>query len=99
MQFRKSVWKYPFNFNNFNIFKENIKIFDRNITLTTKHLDKTLRCYKGNIVGKLYVTKQHLGYKLGSFFITKVLGERVAYRKRQKQLLKKQKNKKNIKNK
>jgi len=38
-----------------------------------------------------------MGYKLGSFFITKVLGERVAYRKRQKQLLKKQKNKKNIK--
>jgi hypothetical protein len=34
-----------------------------------------------------------LGYKLGSFFITKILGERIAYRKKLKLLLKKQKQK------
>jgi hypothetical protein len=36
-----------------------------------------------------------LGHKLGEFFITKVLGERIAYRKKQKMLLKKKKNKQN----
>jgi hypothetical protein len=34
-----------------------------------------------------------MGHKLGEFFITKVLGERIAYRKKQKMLLKKNKNK------
>jgi len=41
----------------------------------------------------LLITKQHLGHKFGEFFITKVLGERIAYRKRLKLLLKKNKNK------
>jgi hypothetical protein len=30
---------------------------------------------------------------MGEFFLTKILGERIAYRKRQKMLLKRQKNK------
>ena len=42
------------------------------------------------------VTKQHLGFKLGSFFPTKVLGERIAYRKKQKALMKKNKNKQKL---
>jgi len=41
----------------------------------------------------LEITKQHLGHKLGEFFLTKVLGERIAYRKKQKLLLKRSKNK------
>jgi len=65
---------------------------DRNITLTSKFLYKNLKCYKGKVVGKLDITNLHLGHKLGEFFVTKVLGERVAYRKRLKLLLKKQKN-------
>jgi len=64
---------------------------DRNITLTSKFLYKNLKCYKGKVVGKLEIGNQHLGHKLGEFFVTKVLGERVAYRKRLKLLLKKQK--------
>lgn len=92
MKIKKACWKYPFSFNNFKM-KDNIKIFDRNITLTTRHLDKVMYCYKGKVTGKLLVTKQHLGHKLGEFFITKVIGERVAYRKKQKALMKKQKNK------
>jgi hypothetical protein len=39
--------------------------------------------------------KNHLGHKLGEFFTTKVLGERIAYRKRLKLLLKRKKNKVN----
>jgi len=69
------------------------KTLIRNVTLTSKYLNKTYRCYKGNVIGKLLITKQHLGHKLGEFFITKVLGERIAYRKRLKLLLKKNKNK------
>ena len=42
------------------------------------------------------VTKQHLGFKLGSFFTTKVLGERIAYRKKQKALMKKNKHKQKL---
>lgn len=49
-------------------------------------------CYKGKVVGKLEINKLHLGHKLGEFFLTKVLGERIAYRKRQKLLMKKAKN-------
>jgi len=40
------------------------------------------------------ITKNHLGHKLGEFFITKVLGDRIAYRKKLKLLLKKKNNKK-----
>jgi ribosomal protein S19 len=59
-------------------------------------LDKKLECYRGLNVGKLLITKRHLGHKLGEFFLTKVLGERIAYRKRLKLLLKKRKNKSNL---
>jgi len=52
--------------------------------LTTSYLDKKLDCYKGQNAGKLLVTKNHLGHKLGEFFTTKVLGERIAYRKKLK---------------
>jgi ribosomal protein S19 len=79
--------------NSFIVNKENEKIFKRNITLTSKFLNKGLKCHKGKVFGKLLVNNQHLGFKLGSFFITKVLGERIAYRKRQKLLLKKSKQK------
>jgi len=92
MRINRSSWKFPFNQFNFKIYKE-AKVFDRNITLTTKFLDKNLKCYKGKVIGKLLINKQHLGHKLGEFFITKVLGERIAYRKKQKMLLKKNKNK------
>jgi len=65
----------------------------RNVTLTSRFLGKSYKCYKGKVIGKLLIAKQHLNHKLGEFFITKVLGERIAYRKRLKLLLKKNKNK------
>jgi len=58
-----------------------------------------MECHKGLNTGRLIITKNHLGHKLGEFFTTKVLGERIAYRKRQKMLLKRKKNKQNIKKK
>ena len=93
MRIKRSSWKFPYNPNSFFYYKKKIKTLDRNITLTSKFLYKTFKCYKGKIVGKLEITKQHLGHKLGEFFLTKILGERIAYRKKQKLLLKKSKNK------
>jgi len=80
-------------------YKKEKKTFNRNITLTSFFLNKKLDCYKGSNVGKLLVTKNHLGHKLGEFFITKILGERIAYRKKLKLLLKKKKNKTDLKKK
>jgi ribosomal protein S19 len=99
MRVKRAGWKFPFNFNVSHFHKKEKKTYNRNITLTTSFLDKKLDCYKGKTVGKLLVTKNHLGYKLGVFFITKVLGERIAYRKKLKLLLKKKKNKMNLKKK
>jgi len=93
MKIKRSVWKFPYNPYNFYIFRKNIKTLSRNITLTSKHLYNNYKCYKGKVTGKLEITKQHLGHKIGEFFITKILGERIAFRKRQKLLLKKTKNK------
>jgi ribosomal protein S19 len=96
MNIKKSIWKYPFDIVKHNFFKvgENIiKCQNRNLTLTTKFLNKTLRCHKGKVTGKILIQQQHLGYKLGEFFITKILGERIAYRKKQKAIMKKNKNK------
>jgi len=87
MKIKRSSWKFPYNLYNFNMLNNNDKVLNRNITLTTKFLNKNLKCYKGKVFGKLLVSTQHLGYKLGTFFITKILGERIAYRKRQKLLL------------
>lgn len=89
---KRSCWKFPYNNSNFIFFKKN-KTLARNVTLTNSFLNKIFKCHKGKVIGKLLITKQHLGHKFGEFFITKVLGERVAYRKRLKLLLKKNKNK------
>jgi ribosomal protein S19 len=97
MNIKRSGWKFPFSFNVSYYYKKEKKTYNRNITLTSSFLDKKLDCYKGSNVGRLLVTKNHLGHKLGEFFTTKVLGERIAYRKRLKLLLKKKKNKVNIK--
>lgn len=99
MNIKKSGWKFPFNFNVSYYHKKDKKTYNRNITLTTSFLDKKLDCYKGLNMGKLLVTKSHIGHKLGEFFTTKVLGERIAYRKKQKLLLKRKKNKVNLKKK
>lgn len=98
MKIKKSSWKFPFSIIKRSVFKNKaegnvIKCFNRNLTLTTKLLDTTIKCHKGKTIGKLTIGQQHLGYKLGSFFITKILGERIAYRKKQKLLLKRQKQK------
>jgi len=93
MRIKKSIWKFPFNNKTFYFCKGNVKTFKRNITLTNSFLNQTLKCHKGNIYGKLMIGNQHLGHKLGEFFLTKVLGERIAYRKKQKLLLKRRKNK------
>jgi len=81
------------------ILKKIKKTYNRNITLTTSFLEKKMECHKGLNTGRLIITKNHLGHKLGEFFTTKVLGERIAYRKRQKMLLKRKKNKQNMKKK
>lgn len=99
MKIKKSGWKFPYNFNISFFYKKEKKTYNRNITLTTSFLNKTINCHKGNTVGKLLVTKNHIGHKLGEFFITKVLGERIAYRKKLKLLLKRKKNKTNLKKK
>lgn len=96
MKIKRASWKYPFNKIQRSYYKNDdnyVKVYNRNLTLTTQLLNKQIRCHKGKVVGKLLVNKQHLGYKLGEFFITKILGERIAYRKKQKLLLKKNKNK------
>lgn len=96
MRIKRSSWKYPFTLINRSTYKvdDNVfKVYNRNLTLTSSLLDKQVRCHKGKVVGKILITKQHLGFKLGSFFTTKILGERIAYRKKQKLLLKKNKKK------
>jgi ribosomal protein S19 len=99
MKIKKSIWKFPFTVNVPYFYKKEKKTFNRNITLTSFFLNKKLDCYKGSNVGKLLVTKNHLGHKLGEFFITKILGERIAYRKKLKLLLKRKKNKTDLKKK
>ena len=99
MKIKRSIWKYPFNIISKNVYKVEdnfFKVYNRNLTLTNSLLNKQIRCHKGKVVGKLLVTKQHIGFKLGSFFITKVLGERIAYRKKLKLLQKKNKNKQKL---
>jgi ribosomal protein S19 len=93
MKIRRSIWKFPYSNKNFIFLKNKIKVLNRNISLTSSYLNQNLKCHKGNIYGKLLITKQHLNHKLGEFFFTKVLGDRIAYRKRQKLLLKRQRNK------
>jgi ribosomal protein S19 len=68
-------------------------VLERNVTLTSKFLDKNYKCYKGNIYGNLKITKQHFNHKIGEFFFTKISGGRIAYRKKQKQLSKGRRNK------
>jgi len=90
---KKSCWKFPYNVYQFDKTIDGNKILKRNITLTSQYLNKVVKCHKGKVIGKLLINKQHLGFKLGSFFATKILGERIAYRKRQKLLLKRSKQK------
>ena len=98
MKIKKSIWKFPFNlikkFTYKNKIEANyIKVYNRNLTLTTQLLNKNVKCHKGKVIGKLFIEKQHLGHKLGEFFMTKIIGDRISYRKKQKLLLKKNKSK------
>jgi len=67
MRINRASWKFPFNHFNFKVYKD-VKVLDRNITLTSKFLNKTLKCYKGKVIGKLLVGTQHLNKKFGEFF-------------------------------
>jgi len=82
MNIKRSSWKFPFIYNISHFSTNKKKTFSRKLTLTTSFLDKKLDCHKGSSIGKLIITKNHLGHKLGEFFLTKVLGERIAYRKK-----------------
>lgn len=98
MQIKRACWKFPFNRIQCSFYKKTIdntisKVYNRNLTLTTPMLNKIVKCHKGKVIGKLLIEKHHLGHKLGEFFTTKILGERIFYRKKQKLLLKKHKNK------
>lgn len=99
MKIKKSGWKFPFCLNVSYYYKKERKAYNRNITLTSSFLDKKIDCHKGSNIGRLFVTRNHIGHKLGEFFTTKVLGERIAYRKKLKLLLKRKKNKQNVKKK
>lgn len=88
MQIKKAIWKFPYNKLSYFIGKDNNYMMDRNITLTSKYLNKLCKCHKGNVYGKLRILKQHLGHKLGEFFPTKIMGARIAYRKKLKKMLK-----------
>ena len=92
---KKSVWKTPFcfKFNKFMDLTLHKKTFKRNITITSSLIGKTLHIHKGNRVGKIFLKQSMLGHKLGEFFVTKVLGERIAYRKKLKLKQKRSKNK------
>jgi len=64
---KRSCWKYPYNLDAFASFKKK-KTLMRNVTLTSKFLNKSYRCYKGRVIGKLLIAKQHLNHKFGEFF-------------------------------
>jgi ribosomal protein S19 len=70
------------------------RLFKRNVTITSSLLGKTIHVHKGNRVGKTFIKSNMLGHKFGEFFVTKVMGERIAYRKKLKQKQKRSKGKK-----
>jgi ribosomal protein S19 len=90
---KKSVWKFPYSYklSNFMDLKLQKHVFKRNITLTSSLIGKRLSVYKGQNVGKTIIKSNMLGHKLGEFFVTKILGERIAYRKKMKQKQKRMK--------
>ena len=101
MKIKRAIWKFPFNLIKKSFYKNKIedtytKVYNRNLTLTSPLLNKNVKCHKGKVIGKLRINKQHIGYKLGEFFITKILGDRISYRKKQKLLAKKTKNKQKL---
>jgi ribosomal protein S19 len=69
--------------------KQGKKIFKRNVTLTSSLVGKSLSVHLGNREGRVSIRSSMLGLKLGEFFITKVMGDRVAYRKKLKKKKKK----------
>ena len=76
-----------------------IKTWSRRSTITPDFVGHTFAVHNGNKFIPVYITEFMVGHKLGEFFTTKVLGERIAYRKKQKLLLKRKKNKVNLKKK
>lgn len=92
---KKAVWKTPFCFklNTFMDLKLQKKVFKRNVTITSSLIGKTISIHKGNRVGKVNLKPNMQGHKLGEFFVTKVLGEKIAYRKKLKLKQKRSKNK------
>jgi len=86
---RKSVWKFPFikNYNRTSTYIDD----GRNITITSKLIGRKVLMYRGNRWNKMKVEHKFVNHKMGEFFVTKILGGRVAYRKKIKERKKKSK--------
>ena len=100
MKVKRALWKFPFTEikkSYYKVLDNTYKVYNRNLTITSDLLNKQVRCHKGKVVGKLLITKQHIGYKLGAFFVTKILGDRISYRKFLKQKAKRARKKKGAK--
>ena len=96
--FKRSKWKLPFlklnffskNFKNYKVYKT----FYRNSVITEFFVNKKFSIYSGKNWVSVLISRAMLGYKLGDFSITKVLGSAIYASMRRKVLNKIQSKKK-----
>lgn len=78
---KRSKWKLPYlklnffskNFRSYNMYKT----FFRNAIITGFFINRKFSIYSGKNWVSVIITKAMLGYKLGDFSITKVLGSAI----------------------
>lgn len=97
----RSIWKLPFvnkNLIHFSLYKKNklqksksFLISDRSSIITKSLIGSKVKIYNGKKFLVIFLKQKMIGYKFGEFSITKIIGSKIAAKKREKQkkLLKK----------
>lgn len=81
----RSVWKGPFQIKKiykFNFkYKKRYDIWSRASVISTRFIKKLVFIYTGNNYKKLYITRDHIGYKFGEFTNTRAFQKKVEKKK------------------
>lgn len=68
----RSKWKGPFQDQIIFKYTKQIKIFSRTSVISASFIDRSVLISTGKGFKKVYITRNHIGYKFGEFAFTRI---------------------------
>ena len=84
----RSIWKGPFQEKKILKpkirYKKRIEIWARNSIIPFRYLKKLVFIHTGNTFKKIYISRNHIGYKFGEFAVTRAFKTKNEQKKHKK---------------